>query len=160
LQAPQVAPFTPLNFESIMIRTLSAIIMLLSVVLVSACGGFKSDWPSVTGVSPQTVSVTVNCMAEQAKALGYDVRVVDHKRGVEGTRNDTSDTRFVNEFRRFDVISATAKPDKGSTRIEVTAGTRSHYQTRRGTTPTDEPASDAAKKDAQTIATSCGGGTG
>jgi len=143
-----------------MIRTLSAIVMLLSVVLVSACGGFKSDWPSVTGVSPQTVSVTVNCMAEQAKALGYDVRVVDHKRGVEGTRNDTSDTRFVNEFRRFDVISATAKPDNGSTRIDVRAGTRSHYQTRRGTTPTDEPATDAAKKDAQTIATACGSGSG
>jgi hypothetical protein len=42
----------------------------------------------------------------------------------------------------------------------VRAGTRSHYQTRRGTTPTDEPATDAAKKDAQTIATACGGGTG
>ena len=160
MQAQPVAAFNPFNFESIMIRTLSVVITLLSVALVSACGGFKSDWPSVTGVSPQTVSVTVNCMAEQAKALGYDVRVVDHKRGVEATRNDTSDTRFVNEFRRFDVISATAKPEKGSTRIEVQAGTRSHYQTRRGTTPTDEPASDAAKKDAQTIATACGGGTG
>jgi hypothetical protein len=157
LQAQQHAPFNPFNFEPIMIRTLSVFVTLLSVALVSACGGFKSDWPSVTGVSPQTVSVTVNCMAEQAKALGYDVRVVDHKRGVEATRNDT---RFVNEFRRFDVISATAKPEKGSTRIAVQAGTRSHYQTRRGTTPTDEPASDAAKKDAQTIATACGGGTG
>ena len=97
-----------------MIRTLSVLGTLLGVALLSACGGFKSDWPTVTGVSPQTVSVTVNCVAEQAKALGYDVR----------------------------------------------AGTRSHYQTRRGTTPTDEPASDAAKKDAQTIATACGGGTG
>ena len=96
----------------------------------------------------------------QAKSLGYDVRVVDHKRGVEATRNDTSDVRFVNEFRRFDVSPATAKLEKASTRIEVRAGTRSHYQTRRGTTPTDEPATDAAKKDAQTIADGCGGGTG
>jgi hypothetical protein len=143
-----------------MIRTLSVFGTLLGVALLSACGGFKSDWPTVTGVSPQTVSVTVNCVAEQAKSLGYDVRVVDHKRGVEATRNDTSDTRFVNEFRRFDVISATAKPEKGSTRFDVRAGTRSHYQTRRGTTPTDEPASDAAKRDAQTIATACGGGAG
>lgn len=143
-----------------MIRKLSVVGTLVAFAALAACGGFKSDWPTVTGASPQTVSVSVNCMAEQAKSLGYDVRVVDHKRGVEATRNDTSDVRFVNEFRRFDVISATAKPDKGSTRIEVRAGTRSHYQTRRGTTPTDEPASDAAKKDAQAIVTACGGGTG
>jgi hypothetical protein len=143
-----------------MIRKLSVVVTLSGVVLLAACGGFKSDWPTVSGVSPQTVSVSVNCMAEQAKALGYDVRVVDHKRGVEATRNDTTDVRYVNEFRRFDVLSGTAKPDKGSTRIEVRAGTRSHYQTRRGTTPTDEPATDAAKKDAQTVVTACGGGTG
>jgi hypothetical protein len=143
-----------------MIHKLSVVGTLVSIATLAACGGFKSDWPTVTGASPQTVSVSVNCMAEQAKSLGYDVRVVDHKRGVEATRNDTSDVRFVNEFRRFDVISATAKPDKGSTLIEVRAGTRSHYQTRRGTTPTDEPASDAAKKDAQAIVTACGGGTG
>ena len=99
-------------------------------------------------------------MAEQAKTLGYDVRVVDHKRGIEATRNDTSDVRYVNEFRRFNVLSGTAKGEKGSTKIEVLAGTRSHYQTRRGTTPTDEPATDAVKKDAQTIVTACGGGTG
>lgn len=142
-----------------MIRLVSVVCTLCAVVLVTACGGFKSNWPSVTGVSAQTVSVTVNCVAEQAKSLGYDVRVVDHKRGVEATRNDTSDTRYVNEFRRFDVISATAKPEKGSTRLDVRAGTRSQYQTRRGTTPTDEPASDAAKRDAQSIVTSCGAGT-
>ena len=134
-------------------------IALSGVVLLAACGGFKSTWPTVSGTSPQTVSVAVGCMADQAKQLGYDVRVVDHKRGVEATRNDTSDTRFVNEFRRFDVLSGTAKADKGGTKIEVQAGTRSHYQTRRGTTPTDEPASDAAKKDAQSIVSSCGGGT-
>jgi hypothetical protein len=143
-----------------MIRKLTVFVTLTGAALLSACGGFKSTWPSVTGESPQTVAVSVNCMAEQAKALGYDVRVVDHKRGVEATRNDTSDVRFVNEFRRFDVLSGTAKPEKGGTRIQVTAGTRSHYQTRRGTTPTDEPATEAAKKDAQTIVTACGGGTG
>jgi hypothetical protein len=142
-----------------MIRMLSVSAVLAGFALLAGCGGFKSTWPSVTAVSPQTVSVSVNCMAEQAKSLGYDVRVVDHKRGIEATRNDTSDVRYVNEFRRFDVISATAKPEKGSTKIEVRAGTRSQYQTRRGTTPTDEPATDAAKKDAQTIATACGGGT-
>jgi hypothetical protein len=141
-----------------MIRKLTVLVTLAGTALLSACGGFKSTWPSVTGVSPQTAAVSVNCMAEQAKALGYDVRVVDHKRGMEATRNDTSDVRFVNEFRRFDVLSGTAKPEKGSTKIEVTAGTRSHYQTRRGTTPTDEPATEAAKKDAQTIVTACGGG--
>jgi hypothetical protein len=143
-----------------MIRKLSVFVALTSVALLAACGGFKSTWPSVTGVSPQTVAVSVNCMAEQAKSLGYDVRVVDHKRGLEATRNDTSDVRFVNEFRRFDILTGTAKAENGSTRIAVTAGTRSHYQTRRGTTPTDEPATDAAKKDAQTIVTACGGGTG
>jgi len=141
-----------------MIRKFSVFASLIGIVLLAACGGFKSTWPSITGVSDQTVAVTVNCMAEKAKTLGYDVRVVDHKRGVEATRNDTSDTRFVDEFRRFDVISATTKAEKGSTKIEVRAGTRSHYQTRRGTTPTDEPASDASKKDAQTIVTACGGG--
>lgn len=143
-----------------MIGKLPARVALPGLALLAACGGFKSTWPTVAATSPQTVSVAVGCMADQAKQLGYDVRVVDHKRGVEATRNDTSDTRFVNEFRRFDVISATAKPDKGGSKIEVQAGTRSHYQTRRGTTPTDEPASDAAKKDAQSIITSCGGGTG
>ncbi|MEP7065568.1 MAG: hypothetical protein ABI889_06010 [Gemmatimonadota bacterium] len=141
-------------------RQHSVIVALSGVAFLAACGGFKSDWPTVTGVSPQTVSVSVNCVAEQAKGLGYDVRVVDHKRGVEATRNDTSEVRYVDEFRRFDVISATAKPEKGSTKLEVRAGTRSHYETRRGTTPTDEPASDAAKKDAQTIVTACGSGTG
>ena len=143
-----------------MIGKIPARFTLPGLAFLAACGGFKSTWPTLSATSPQTVSVAVGCMAEQAKQLGYDVRVVDHKRGVEATRNDTSDTRFVNEFRRFDVISATAKPEKGSTRIEVRAGTRSHYQTRRGTTPTDEPASDAAKKDAQTIATACGSGSG
>lgn len=142
-----------------MIGKPSARVALSGLVLVTACGGFKSTWPSVSATSPQTVSVAVGCMADQAKQLGYDVRVVDHKRGLEATRNDTSETRYVNEFRRFDVISATAKPDKGGTKIEVQAGTRSHYETRRGTTPTDEPASDAAKKDAQSIVSSCGGGT-
>ena len=141
-----------------MIGKPSAPVALSGLVLVAACGGFHSTWPTVTGTSPQTVSVAVGCIADQAKQLGYDVRVVDHKRGVEATRNDTSDTRYVNEFRRFDVISATAKPDKGGTKIAVQAGTRSHYETRRGTTPTDEPASDAAKKDAQSIVSSCGGG--
>jgi hypothetical protein len=143
-----------------MIRKLFVFVSLTGVALLAACGGFKSTWPSVTGVSDQTVAVAVNCMAEQAKALGYEVRQVDHKRGIEATRNDTSDVRYVDEFRRFDVISGTAKGEKGSTRIEVRAGTRSHYQTRRGTTPTDEPATDAAKKDAQTIVAACGGGTG
>lgn len=142
-----------------MIGKHSACVAIPGLALLAACGGFKSTWPTVSATSPQTVSVAVGCMADQAKQLGYDVRVVDHKRGVEATRNDTSDVRFVDEFRRFDVISATAKPDKGGTKIEVQAGTRSHYQTRRGTTPTDEPASDAAKKDAQAIVTSCGGGT-
>lgn len=141
-----------------MIRTFSAVTTFSGITLLAACGGFKSTWPSVTGVSDQTVAVTINCVAEQAKTLGYDVRVVDHKRGVEATRNDTSDVRFVNEFRRFDVLSATAKAEKGSTKIEVRAGTRSQYQTRRGTTPTDEPATDAAKRDAQTVVTACGGG--
>jgi len=65
----------------------------------------------------------------------------------------------VDEMRRFDVISATTKAEKGGTKIEVRAGTRSHYETRRGTTPTDEPATDIAKKDAQTIVTACGAGT-
>jgi len=143
-----------------MMRTRFALTSLPCILLLAACGGFKSTWPSVTGVSDQTVAVTVNCMAEQAKALGYDVRVVDHKRGVEATRNDTSDVRYVDEFRRFDVISATTKAEKGTTKIEVRAGTRSHYETRRGTTPTDEPATDAAKKDAQTIVTACGAGPG
>lgn len=143
-----------------MMRTRFALTSLPCILLLAACGGFKSTWPSVTGVSDQTVAVTVNCMAEQAKSLGYDVRVVDHKRGVEATRNDTSDVRYVDEFRRFDVISATTKADKGTTKIEVRAGTRSHYETRRGTTPTDEPATDAAKKDAQTIVTACGAGPG
>ena len=142
-----------------MIGKLPACVMLSGIALLAACGGFNSTWPTMSGTSPQTVSVAVGCMADQAKQLGYDVRVVDHKRGVEATRNDTSDVRFVNEFRRFDVISATAKPDKGGTKIDVQAGTRSHYQTRRGTTPTDEPASEAAKKDAQAIVSSCGGGT-
>jgi hypothetical protein len=143
-----------------MIRPLSVVVSLSGIALLAACGGFKSTWPSVTGVSDQTVAVSVNCMAEQAKSLGYDVRVVDHKRGIEATRNDTSDTRYVDEFRRFDVLSGTAKGEKGSTRIQVQAGTRSHYETRRGTTPTDEPAREAVKKDAQTIVTACGGGTG
>jgi hypothetical protein len=142
-----------------MIRTFSVVATLAVISLLAACGGFKTTWPSVTGVSDQTVSVSVNCMAEQAKSLGYDVRVVDHKRGIEATRNDTSDTRYVNEFRRFDVLSGTTKAEKGSTRIEVRAGTRSHYQTRRGTTPEDEPARDAVKKDAQTIVTACGSGS-
>ncbi|MEO8881312.1 MAG: hypothetical protein ABI446_13045 [Gemmatimonadaceae bacterium] len=146
------------NLEHIMIRTLSVLSSLTGIVLLAACGGFKSTWPTVTGLSDQTVSVTVNCLAERAKTLGYDVRVVDHKRGIEATRNDTSNVRYVDEFRRFDVISATTKPEKGSTKITVTAGTTSHYQTRRGTTPTQEPASDASKKDAQTIVTACGGG--
>lgn len=141
-----------------MMRKISALTSLTGILLLAACGGFKSTWPSVTGVSDQTVAVTVDCMASQAKSLGYDVRVVDHKRGVEATRNDTSDVRYVDEFRRFDVISATTKADKGTTKIEVRAGTRSHYETRRGTTPTDEPARDAAKKDAQTIVTACGAG--
>jgi len=143
-----------------MIRKLSILVSVPAVVLLAACGGFKSTWPTVSGVSDQTVAVAVNCMAEQAKTLGYDVRVVDHKKGIEATRNDTSDVRYVNEVRRFDVLSGTAKGEKSGTHIEVQAGTRSHYQTRRGTTPTDEPATDAAKKDAQTIVTACGGGTG
>jgi hypothetical protein len=142
-----------------MIRTLSVVATLAGIALLAACGGFKTTWPSVTGVSDQTVATSVNCMAEQAKSLGYDVRVVDHKRGMEATRDDTSNTRYVNEFRRFDVLSATTKAEKGSTRIEVRAGTRSQYQTRRGTTPTDEPARDEVKKDAQTIVTACGGGS-
>jgi hypothetical protein len=152
-------PHVPFNLEHIMIRQLSVCTVLTGIVALAACGGFKSTWPTVTGVSDQTVSVTVNCMAEQAKSLGYDVRVVDHKRGIEATRNDTSDTRYVNEFRRFDVLSGTATGEKGSTKIEVQAGTRSHYETRRGTTPTDEPARDIAKQDAQTIVKACGGGT-
>jgi len=142
-----------------MIGTPRVLVALPGLVLVAACGGFKSTWPTVSATSPQTVSVAVGCVADQAKQLGYDVRVVDHKRGVEATRNDTTDTRYVNEFRRFDVISATAKPAKDGTKLEIQAGTRSHYETRRGTTPTDEPASDAVKKDAQSIVSSCGGGT-
>jgi hypothetical protein len=137
LPAASTRPNSPSNIEHTMIRKLSVFASLSGIVLLAACGGFKPTWPSVVGVSDQTVSVTVNCMAEQAKGLGYDVRMVDHKRGVEATRNDTSDVRFVNEFRRYDVISATTKPEKGNTRIEVRAGTRSDYQTRRGTTPTD-----------------------
>ena len=143
-----------------MLRQLSVSVLLSCVSILAACGGFKSTWPSVTGVSDQTVAVSVKCMAEQAKTLGYDVRVVDHTKGIEATRNDTTDVRYVNEFRRFDVLTGTAKGEKGSTRLSVQAGTRSHYQTRRGTTPTDEPATEAAKKDAQTIVTACGGGTG
>ena len=88
-------PHVPFNLEHIMIRQLSVCTVLTGIVALAACGGFKSTWPTVTGVSDQTVSVTVNCMAEQAKSLGYDVRVVDHKRGIEATRNDTSDVRYV-----------------------------------------------------------------
>jgi hypothetical protein len=142
-----------------MIRVSSAIAAIASLALLAACGGFKSTWPTVSAVTPQTVSVAVGCVAEQAKTLGYDVRVVDHKRGVEATRNDTSDVRFVNEFRRFDVLSATVVPDGSGAKIDMRAGTRSQYQTRRGTTPTDEPASENAKKDAQAVLSNCGAGS-
>ncbi len=142
-----------------MIRVPSALASIVGVALLAACGGFKSTWPTTTAVSPQPVSVAVNCIAEQAKTLGYDVRVVDHKKGVEATRGDTSDVRFVNEMRRFDVLSATVTPASTGSKIELQAGTRSHYLTRRGTTPTDEPATENAKKDARTVLTACGGGT-
>jgi hypothetical protein len=135
---------------------LRSVLPLACTFAVAAC---TSVWPTLTGTSPQPVPGTVDCVAQEAKTRGYDVRVVNHHGGVEATKEDTSSQMYVNELRRYDQLSATVTPATAasSSHLEIKAGTISYYETRRGRTPTDEPASAAVQNDAREILSKCGG---
>jgi hypothetical protein len=130
-----------------------------TAVTVIACGA--TLWPTTKVQTKSFAPDLYGCAAASARALKYKLISNDSASRFEARRNYSQKAAGpeVDEYNRADVITVEivkARNDTtGGTTLKVQAGTLSTHETKRG--PTDDPeyASDAVKKDAQTIITRC-----
>jgi hypothetical protein len=130
-----------------------------TAVTLVACGA--TLWPTTKVQTKSFAPDLYGCAAASARALKYKMTSNDSASRFEARRNYSlrAEGPDVDEYNRADVLTVEivkARNDTtGGTTLKVQAGTISTHETKRG--PTDEPeyASDAVKKDAQTLITRC-----
>jgi len=130
-----------------------------TALAAAACAG--TLWPTTKVQTKSFAPDLYGCAAASARALKYKLTSNDSASRFEARRNYSlrAEGPDVDEYNRADVLTVEivkARNDStGATTLKVQAGTLSTHETKRG--PTDEPeyASDAVKKDAQTLITRC-----
>lgn len=134
-------------------------VSILLVLIVAACAG--TLWPTTKVQTKSYAPDLYGCAAASARALKYKLISNDSASRFEARRNYSlrAEGPDVDEYNRADVLTVEivrAKNDStGATSLKVQAGTLSTHGTRRGPTETPEYASEAVKKDAQTLVTRC-----
>jgi hypothetical protein len=132
----------------------------LASALLAACAA--TLWPTTSVKTKSYLPDLYGCAAAGARSLKYSMVSHDSGAGRFEARRPYSlraEGPDPDEDARFDVLSIeivkAANDSLGEATLKVQAGTLSRHDTKRG--PTDEPeyASDAAKKDAQTLITRC-----
>lgn len=134
-------------------------LLVLIGLVVAACAG--SLWPTTRVQTKSFAPDLYGCAAASARALKYKLVSNDSSVRFEARRNysQRQEGPEVDEYNRADVLTVEivrARNDStGATTLKVQAGTLSTHETKRGPTEDPEYASDAVKKDAQTIVTRC-----
>ncbi len=126
-----------------------------AALVLTACGA--TLWPTLTGVTPDSVKQTLACAGDAAESRGYFLRT---KRGdvwIEG-KKDVQDVknRAFNEIRRYDVLWMEVAGRPEGTRLEVEARSFSERETKRGPTVTEEYATPQVQADAKAVIAQCG----
>lgn len=130
-----------------------------TVLTVAACGA--TLWPTTKVQTKSYAPDLYGCAAASARALKYKLVSNDSASRFEARRNysQRAEGPDVDEYNRADVLTVEivrARNDStGATTLKVQAGTISTHETKRGPTEDPEYASDAVKKDAQTLVTRC-----
>ena len=129
------------------------------VLVVAACAG--TLWPTTKVQAKSYAPDLYGCAAASARALKYKLVSNDSSVRFEARRNYSlrNEGPDVDEYNRADVLTVeivkSRNDSTGTTTLKVQAGTLSTHETKRGPTEDPEYASDAVKKDAQTIVTRC-----
>ena len=134
---------------------------LLVLLVLAGVGCGATLWPTTKVQTKSYAPDLYGCAAASARALKYKLTSNDSASRFEARRTYSlrAEGPDVDEYGRADVLTVEivkARNDStGATTLKVQAGTLSTHETKRG--PTDEPeyASEAVKKDAQTIVTRC-----
>ena len=133
--------------------------VLSTVLAVAACGA--TLWPTTKVQTKSFAPDLYGCAAASARALKYKMVSNDSSDRFEARRQYSlrGEGPDVDETGRADVLTVeivkSRNDSTGTTTLKVQAGTLSTHETKRGPTEDPEYASDAVKKDAQTIVTRC-----
>ena len=134
---------------------------LLSLLVLVVAGCAATLWPTTKVQTKSYAPDLYGCAAASARALKYKLVSNDSSVRFEARRNysQRQEGPEVDEYNRADVLTVEivrARNDStGATTLKVQAGTLSTHETKRGPTEDPEYASDAVKKDAQTLVTRC-----
>jgi hypothetical protein len=132
--------------------------ILGTLLLVGACGG--RTYPSSLTASPASSPAdAIDCVRAQFRKLGYQQTSYDETDfRVTARKNDNSVNRADPQFRRnVDRLEVQAAPGAdGTTSLTVTGRTFAEFETHRGPTEEEQPASADVKKSSQAILDACG----
>ena len=132
--------------------------ILGTLLLVGACGG--GSYPITLTASPATSPPDViACVRAKLGSLGYQQTALDEADfRVTARKIDNSVQRANLQFRRnVDRIEVQAAPrPDGKTSLTVTGRTFAEFETHRGPTEEEQPASTEVKGTAQAILDACG----
>jgi hypothetical protein len=136
------------------------ILSLTALLALTACGA--SLWPTTTVKTKSYAPDLYGCAVASARALKYNLVSHDSTGGTFEARRKYSlrgEGPDVDEYDRADVLTVqiiqARRDTTGAATLKVQAGTLSTHGTKKGPTEEPEYASEAAKKDAQTIVSRC-----
>jgi hypothetical protein len=125
-------------------------------LLLAGCGA--TLWPTLTGVSPQSVKDTMACAGKAAESRGYHLRSKRGDNWIEGRKELPYDKgRQYNERVRYDVLWMTVTNEPEGANLKIEARSYSERETRRGPTTEDEYATPEVQRDANGVLADCSG---
>lgn len=132
--------------------------MLGTLLLVGACG--RATYYTTFNASPSASPAdAIDCVRSQFRTLGYQQTSFDQTDfRVAARKVDNSVHRADLQYRRnIDRLEAqAAAAADGKTSLSVTGRTFAEFETHRGPTEEEEPASAGVKQSSQTIVDACG----
>ena len=135
-------------------RSLPALLLLLV-----ACGGGGMLYSTLTATPSNAPQDAFDCARSQLPKLEYEITSVDiHDRRITAKKNNSSVQRPESKFRGIIdklEVEVGAGAD-GNTALTVVGHTFAEYFTVRGSTLTEEKASDDVNRAAQAVIQACG----
>jgi hypothetical protein len=132
--------------------------ILGTLLLVGACGG--ASYPVTLTASPATSPAdAITCVRAKLGSLGYQQTSLDETDfRVTARKIDNSVHRADPQFRRnIDRLEVQAAPAaNGKTSLTVIGRTFAEFETHRGPTEEEQPASADVKRSSQAILDACG----
>jgi len=132
--------------------------MLGTLLLVGACG--RATYYTTLNASPSASPAdAIDCVRSQFRTLGYQQTSFDQTDfRVAARKVDNSVHRADLQYRRnIDRLEAqAAAAADGKTSLSVTGRTFAEFETHRGPTEEEEPASAGVKQSSQAIVDACG----